>query len=304
LIRYPKLFLHFLTSDETGVDCGSLLSVAKIIIDISRLSGNGYDNFRVGCGCNIRANTPFFPFSYHDGEKGFSIAADIIGAFVETAENLAMGTDSHTLLNALVQSVDGDLARLENIARGVESEISAFEYKGMDCSLAPYPRGKRSVAYLLEQVAPQLCGDNGTLSATALLTKAIRTAVTAVGVKSAGFNGVMFSPLEDSYLAKNMGRHTNIEKLMLYSTVCGCGIDMVPISGTVSANELASLIQDVMVLSSIHRKPLGVRVLPIPTKMANEATEFNHDFLANCKVQDVSGYGLLNGRILSNGGIL
>lgn len=304
LSRYPKLFLHFMADDSLGVASNVLVSVAKTIIDISRLSNNGYDNFRVGCGCNIRANTPFFPFSYHNGNKGFSIATDIIGSFVEVSENNPALIDASELIKLLSNSVIDDLLAIESIAKSTKSKFNTFEYKGMDCSLAPYPRGKRSVAYLLEKIGPHLCGDCGTLSATALLTKAIRMAIAQANVSYSGFNGVMFSPLEDSYLARNMGRHMNIEKLMLYSTVCGCGIDMVPLAGTVSANELAALIQDVMVLSTIHKKPLGVRVLPIPNKMANEITDFNHDFLENCRVQDISGYGLLNGKILNNGEIL
>jgi uncharacterized protein (UPF0210 family) len=303
ITRFPKLFVHFSAVREE-IQASSLICAAKAIIDISRLSSNGYDNFRIGVGCNIRPNTPFFPFSFHDGAHGFSLAVDLIGAYVAVMENLPKNIEATDLHCAFVSAVAEDLQKIEEICREMEAANTGFVYKGLDCSLAPYPQGKRSVAYLLEQIAPHLCGDPGTLTATAFLTKMIRAIFAKTGITPAGFNGVMFSPLEDSYLAKNLGRNVNIEKLMLYSTVCGCGIDMVPIAGSVTPAELASLIQDVMVLSSVHNKPLGVRVLPIPTKMVNEMTEFNHDFFVNSRILPVEGQGLLKGKIFDAGGII
>jgi len=301
--RLQKLFIHFIISPNSGIETKALLDVAKTILSISRLSGNGFDNFRLGVGCNIRPNTPFFPFSYHDGDAGFSVAADIITICIDVLERYSTIIDSSELFCSLVNAVSEELKLIDKICRAEANKSRTLVYKGLDCSLAPYPNS-RSVAYLLEQIAPHICGDFGTLSATAFLTKMLRTAIKSSGVLSTGFNGVMFSPLEDSDLAKKIGRTISLEKLILYSTVCGCGLDMVPISGTTSPDELASLLQDVMVLSSTLIKPLGVRVLPIPTKTTNEMTEFNHDFLVNCRILPVDGQGLLKGKILSAGGVL
>ena len=45
----------------------------------------------------------------------------------------------------------------------------------------------------------------------------------------------MFSPLEDDWLAKqSIKGMLDIQSLMLYSSVCGCGVDMLPIPGTFS----------------------------------------------------------------------
>ncbi len=57
-----------------------------------------------------------------------------------------------------------------------------------------------------------------------------------------GFNGVMYSLLEDNGLAEaNNLRAVTIEKLAVFSSVCGCGIDMVPVPGMMFAEDLAGL---------------------------------------------------------------
>jgi len=294
---FPKYFLHFLINNNTEFQADSLIGVAKTIIDISRMSSTGFDNFRVGVGCNIRPNTPFFPFSFHEGTNGFSVAVDVIALCVDVIDKHSKVGKTSDIIEMLVSVVSEELQKIEKICRETEELIPDYVYKGMDCSLAPYPQGKRSIAYLLEQIAPHICGDPGTLTATSLLTKMLRTALVNAKATKAGFNGVMFSPLEDGYLAKYLGRSVNIEKLMLYSTVCGCGIDMCPLTGLIMPEELASLIQDILTLSNVHNKPLGVRVLPIPAKMVNDKTEFNHDFLVNCRVLSIEGQGLLKDKI-------
>ena len=95
----------------------------------------------------------------------------------------------------------------------------------------------------------------------------------------------MFSPLEDDWLAKqSIQGILDIQSLMLYSSVCGCGIDMLPLPGDVFVETIASLICDVVTLSYKLNKPLGIRVLPIPGKFSNDKTNFNHDFLSDMKI--------------------
>ena len=54
----------------------------------------------------------------------------------------------------------------------------------------------------------------------------------------------------------------SIDSLLLYSTVCGCGIDMVPVPGNIFLEEISSLIIDMLLTLSIAlKKPLGARIL-------------------------------------------
>jgi uncharacterized protein (UPF0210 family) len=104
----------------------------------------------------------------------------------------------------------------------------------------------------------------------------------------------MLSLLEDEY----MGRRNNynlysIDSLVLYSTVCGCGVDMVPVPGDSFEEEIAAMILDVATASTVLNKPLGVRILPIPTKHENEFTAFNMEFLFNTRIKKMRNLGFI-----------
>ena len=53
------------------------------------------------------------------------------------------------------------------------------------------------------------------------------------------------------------------------------------------AEDLAGLVLDIATLAVRLRKPLGVRVLPVPNKAVNEYTELNLDFLCDSRVMRI-----------------
>lgn len=286
--RHPNLFVHFLVGEKGHIYWEMLESVSKIILSVSRLSANGFDNFRVGAGCHIRPNTPFFPFSYHVGKDGFSLAVEIIGLLKSIARKFPAVSVTE-LREIWVQALVEACRDIGKIAAAIEQE-SGWEFKGMDISLAPYPGSDKSVANLIENIGPRHTGQSGTVAITAILTDILKTALDRSGVRLAGFNGVMYSVMEDEGLAAaNNARHLTLEKLMNFSTVCGCGIDMVPLAGGVFPEEIANILLDTATLALRLNKPLGVRVLPIPMKVSNELTDFNHDFLVNTRIFSAGG---------------
>jgi len=136
-------------------------------------------------------------------------------------------------------------------------------------------------------------GHAGTVAVTSFFTNILKTVIRQAHVRAAGFNGVMFAPLEDTGLAAaGNARLVTIDKLLQWSAVCGCGIDMVPVAGNVLREELAALMLDTAAVSSVLKKPLGVRVLPIPGAEVNELTDFNHDFLVNTRVFALPGQNI------------
>ena len=299
LIRaYPFLFLHAMMHGNHGVNLDRLTQLAKTILDISTLSESGYDNFRFGVGANIRPNTPFFPFSWHDGAKGFSLAVEILGPLLGHFTRIDTASMPPEQLRENLTAFLTDICRIvDTIGLELQGHMKdAFEYKGMDISLAPFPDGLHSVSRLMESVGPYTFGGMGTVSATAFFTRLIKDAIRLSGARSVGFNGVMYSPLEDSDLARTLSfSNMQVEHFLLYSTMCGCGVDMVPIEGNANRVSLATLIQDVFTISTRLSKPLGVRVLPIPMGRVNEQTQFNHDFLVNTRILGLEGGGLLCG---------
>jgi uncharacterized protein (UPF0210 family) len=283
-------------AEEGRIYHDALSEVAQAVLDISRLSTNGFDNFRVGAGCNLNANTPFFPFSYHAGADGFSLAVEIIETVLQSLEALPCGAGLEVQRESVTRALEEIVRDVDAIGRDVEAR-TGFAYKGLDISLAPFPDKRRSIAVLFNHLGLEMPGHAGTVAVTSFFTNILKTVIRTTGVRAAGFNGVMFAPLEDVGLAAaGNSRLLSIDKLLQWSTVCGCGIDMVPVAGNVMREELAALMLDTAAVSSVLKKPLGVRVLPIPGAEVNEMTNFNHDFLVNTRVLPLHGETVPLGR--------
>src|SRR5256885_3068821 len=74
-----------------------------------------------------------------------------------------------------------------------------------------------------------------------------------------GYSGLMLPVLEDPVLARRASEgRFSVRDLLLYSSVCGTGRDVVPLPGDSRADRLAALIADVAALSTKLRKPLSV----------------------------------------------
>ncbi|MCC6985620.1 MAG: DUF711 family protein, partial [Anaerolineales bacterium] len=100
-----------------------------------------------------------------------------------------------------------------------------------------------------------------------------------------GFNGFMQPVLEDSILAKRAAEGVlTVKDALLYSAVCGTGLDTVPLAGDVTAEELTPLLLDVCALALRLNKPLTARLMPIPGKKAGDETTFEFSFFANGRV--------------------
>ena len=99
----------------------------------------------------------------------------------------------------------------------------------------------------------------------------------------------MYSLLEDMELCRiNNERGVALKDLIALSTMCGCGLDMVPLPGDITKAELRSIIFDIYAISTRLNKPLGLRILPIPETSRNQIayTKMNSDadFVSNTKI--------------------
>jgi uncharacterized protein len=295
--RYSNSFVNFIVGDKEKVNPFAALTTSKIILDISKLSFNGYDNFRVGISLNPSNNTPFFPFSYAEKDLSFSIAVEITERVINCIKSNKRRDDSHDL-QKLEETIFNDLSpfvcHLENVCSSLSKELEII-YGGQDLSLAPFPEDKISVIEILHLLGVDDIGANGTLFFTSYLTGIVKSLTKENNAKASGFNGVMYSLLEDHLMCEaNNKKLLSIDRIIGYSTLCGCGLDMVPIPGNLLVEELASIVLDVAATASKLNKPLGVRVLPIPNKESNEFTEFDMDFLTNTRVMDIKNLSCSN----------
>jgi uncharacterized protein (UPF0210 family) len=288
LVKNQNLFIHLIVGDDKKISITAAYLAAEFVLNLSRRSYNGFDNFRVGVSCACRPNTPFFPFSRYEGSSlGFSLALETTLPSIESLQSI---TPENRTLDFMRATLKNNLKKIiieaNNFGLELEQE-SKVDYKGLDASYAPFPDGETSVATLVECFGVSPFGTNGTLFVTSILTDTLKAALKEANARCVGFNGVMYSVLEDKKLASsNNQAKLGLDKLTLFSTLCGCGIDMAPIPATAYIEDVAAIILDVAALAVRLSKPLGVRMIPIPNKMLNEFTSFNLDFLCDSRVMD------------------
>jgi len=132
-------------------------------------------------------------------------------------------------------------------------------------------------------------GWHGSLASAAILTEAIDRA----DFPHTGFCGLMLPVLEDATLAKRAADGSlSVKDLLMFSAVCGTGLDTVPLPGSVSAEQLQAVLIDLASLALRLDKPLTARLMPVPGKKAGDETEFDFPFFANSKVMALDAHPL------------
>jgi uncharacterized protein (UPF0210 family) len=86
---------------------------------------------------------------------------------------------------------------------------------------------------------------------------------------------------------KRRGRY-GIQELLPYSTICGTGLDVVPIPGDTSVDVTSQVIADVATLAVRLRKPLSARLFPVPGKASGDVVRFDDPRLTKCRGFDVN----------------
>ena len=254
-------------------------STAKVIQQIAHRTDAGYGNLRFAALMNCPPNTPFFPAAFwHDTRTNFGIgwqAADLVQQAFTDAPNLEIALQNlKTLMEAEGQKI---VALAETFA-----QEWGIKFVGIDVS--PAPMGDESIAYAMEQQLPGLFGERGTLTVAAGLTQTLRT----LALPLCGYSGLMLPVLEDVGLGKRSeAGYFNLDSLLLYSSVCGTGLDTIPLPGDVSTSQLAAILTDVASLSIRLTKPLSVRLFPVPGCGAGDITHFDSPYLTNTRVMQV-----------------
>ena len=134
-------------------------------------------------------------------------------------------------------------------------------------------------------------GLHGSLAAAAILTEAIDRAA----FLHTGFSGFMQPILEDSVLAKRAAEGIlSIKDVLLYSAVCGTGLDTIPLPGDTTSQQLVPLLLDLCALALRLDKPLTARLMPVPNKKAGDETNFDFAFFAPSKVMALASEPLTN----------
>ncbi|MCK4347195.1 MAG: DUF711 family protein [Thermoplasmatales archaeon] len=273
-------FCTTLVSDDKQINYEAARQTAKLIIKLSKIRKDGFANLQFAALFNTKPGCPFYPSSYHKGKTSFAIGtenSDLVYKAFSKSKNIE--TAAFYLSNTLTEKYK----KIEKIAEHI-SKKESIKYGGIDVSISTSVEPDESIAYAFEKLGLGKFGEAGTLAIAKMITETLRQ----LDVKKCGYSGLMLPVLEDYGLAKrNIERTYNITDLLLYSAVCGTGLDTIPLPGDVSEKKLYALLLDIASLSIKLNKPLSARLMPIPDKKAGEMTEYKFDYFVNSKIMDI-----------------
>ncbi len=271
-------FSGHLTTPKNEISLRAVHACAEVIHDSADLEKNGFANLRFAALANVPPFAPFFPAAYSEGKSpGFALAmeaADLAVSAFSEAETLVEARES------LINAIESHAKKLEEIAEKT-AKAYGFEFKGIDFTLAPFPVKELSLGFALEKLGLPAVGYYGSLAAAAFLTDTLDQA----NFKRTGFNGLMLPLLEDATLAQRAAEGIlEVKDLLMYSAVCGTGLDTIPLPGDTSVEALQAVLLDIAALSLRLKKPLTARLMPIPGLKAGDDTGFEFEYFANSKV--------------------
>src|SRR5579883_1681490 len=280
-----RFFSSLRIASESGVEARGARAAAATIARIAERTPQGFGNLRFAAIARCPANTPFFPAAFHaGGPPRFSLALQAADEVVAAFAPAGSLDDAEARLVGALEAAGAPIERAaEDLARA-----SGVEYVGVDLSPAPFPVDLASVACGLEALGLDAFGGAGSAFASWRLTRAIKRA----RLRQCGFSGLMMPVLEDTGLARRAAEGLlTVNNLLLCSTICGTGLDTVPLPGDVSESELSGILLDVATLATALAKPLTARLFPIPGKRAGDPIEFDHPFLVGSRVLSAKGHG-------------
>lgn len=286
LRRHTGAFCNVICTKDKKMREDILSLAADTFREAGEINESGNANFRFGASMNVSPNGPFFPFTYSDGkELSFSIGLEL-AEDINRIVRQNQGVDLCKLRNVILAELESQISEVEEIAFKISEEIG-IAFCGIDFSLAPLPEDGSSVITILNELGISDINNVGMMFGTAFFTDILK--YFASRHKSVGFSGVMYSLLEDKEYAEINDRHGfSLDKMISLSTMCGCGVDMVPIERGVADTLIKTILMEVGCISSRLSKPLGVRLLPMECG-ADQRTHIDEDqdFIVNTNIVPV-----------------
>ena len=269
-----------MTHLHRGISIPAVKACAQVITDAAKLDKDGFTNLRFCAMSHVHPFTPYFPGSFSYGrEPAFALAIQSADAALEAFEGAA---DAEEGSQRLIDAIDAATREMVPVAKAAVKKFGV-PFKGFDFSLAPFPEEWCSLGKAFEKLGVPSIGYIGSLTAAAILTNALDQGTWL----RTGYNGLMLPVLEDSVLAdRSQNNHFTIKDLLLYSSVCGTGLDTVPLPGDIRAENIVPLLMDISALSLRLNKPLTARLMPVPGLKSGDQTAFTFDMFKNGRVMD------------------
>src|SRR5256884_3197991 len=272
-----------LATKNHGLRSEAALATARVMKRLANETAEGFGNFRFAILACVGPGSPFFPSAYHEGPASLSLGLQ--GASI-IAEALLAQNKNHTTpieLKKITEMVRAKLIERASPIVALGQTLAndfGLVFGGID--LSPAPLGEDSIVSALELCGYGPIGSSGTVAVAAALTSALKD----TELPTCGYCGLMLPVLEDAMLGQRWEEGlVTTHELLLYSAVCGTGLDTLPLPGNTEAEAIAGLLLDVATLALRLNKPLSARLFPVPGKLPGERTEFTSPYLTNTLVR-------------------
>lgn len=278
--------------DENSILDNELIKQSAIAVKrISKITTRGEGNFNFTVNFNCKEYIPYFPASYHNGNRRNSyvigyetpdLLVEVLKDFQKNNKTLNHNDSFDSYYKILHEALQYHVDNTKTIIEGFKN--SDFEFIGIDSSAAP-SKNCSSMIEVYRLLGVKNFGNSGSIEVSSFLTKVFKS---VNNLPLIGFSGLMLAVIEDLGLAQGATKNRyDIRTLLTNSAVCGIGLDTVPIPGKTSVKKISALMRDTGTLAFRLNKPLTVRLFPIVNKKAGEMTEFESDDLCNCAILKV-----------------
>jgi uncharacterized protein len=274
LSTLPNIEANTIIADDAGIHWKTIHRTAELVKYIAEHSARGQGTFNFTATAMLKPLSPFYPGAYHTGPGrqfaiGFEGANVVAEVFKRDKGNAEAATADLTVA----------LTKHAKVADAIGNKVAVetgWSYVGVDPT--PAPLADVSIGAAIENFTGAKFGSSGTLTAARIITAAVK----AVPVKQTGYSGLMVPVMEDKLLAQRWAESTyNIDSLLAYSSVCGTGLDTVPLPGDVTLEQMERMYSDVASLALKWNKPLSARLQPVPGKKPGDMTDYQDPYLFN-----------------------
>ncbi len=280
LSTLPNIEASAIIAADDGIHWKTIHRTAELLKYVSEHSPHSQGTFNFTATAMLKPFSPFFPGSYHIGSGGqfavgFEGANVVRDVFVRDRGNA----------DSALADLTAALTKHASVADKIGNEVAAktgWSYMGVDPT--PAPLGDVSIGAAIEAFTGGRFGSSGTLTAARIITDAVK----AVPVRQVGYSGLMVPVMEDKVLAQRWAESTyNIDSLLAYSSVCGTGLDTIPLPGNIGVDQIERIFADVASLAMKWNKPLSARLQPVANKKPGDQTDFQDPYLFNTAVREL-----------------
>ncbi|MFW6140593.1 MAG: DUF711 family protein [Acidobacteriota bacterium] len=273
-------FCTVMVADKERINYEAAQQTAQLMKKLAFIEKEGFANLRFAAIFNTEPLSPFYPAAYHRGPVSFGIGtenSDLVNKAFSLAGKMQEAEKS------LKKTLEDAFLKIEKCAKKI-SQKENIKYNGIDVSIASSVKKEESTAYAFEKLGLGQFGQVGTLA----VAKSLTDCLSRLEVKKCGYSGLMLPVLEDFGLAqRNKEKAFNLTNILLYSAVCGTGLDTIPLPGNVSSKKLYALLLDIASLAIKLDKPLSARLMPVPNKNSGDMTTFSFDYFENTEIMKI-----------------